>query len=268
MKPLVSRSSRIVAAAAAFAAGVSGAGMPALASAPILIWPIDPVIEADRGAGALWLENRGTAPAVMQIRVFRWTQTNGEDYYEEQQDVEASPPMARIQPGVRQLIRLTSNRAARRPGEGAYRIVVDEVPVRPTAQQAAAAQPDSDSNGAPHAVGVRFQMRYSIPLFVYAPSSDGSQLSRKSALQLRCSLADDEGQKWVRISNDGNTHARLVDVAFNVKGERVHLAAGLLGYALPGNTVSRPLPAGATGRETLSMTAADGKRVSIPGCAD
>lgn len=268
MKPLSSRLPGIIALAAAMIAGALGASMPLQASTPILIWPIDPTIEADRGAGALWLENRGSAPAVMQIRVFRWTQVAGEDQYEEQQDVDASPPMARIQPSVRQLIRLTSNHAARLPGESAYRIVVDEVPVRASAQQAAPPSPAPDSDEAPPAAGVRFQMRYSIPLFVYAPLRDGTKLERKSARQLRCTLANDKGSKLVRITNDGNTHARLVDVSFDVNGQPVFLAAGLLGYVLPGSTISRPLPAGATGREPLGMKTAVGVRTSIPGCAD
>lgn len=237
---------------------------PSQASEPMLIWPVDPVIEADRGAGALWLENRGTSPTVMQIRVYRWTQVNGEDEFEEQQDVEASPPMARIQPGARQLVRLTSDRAARAPGEGAYRIVVDEVPIRRTD----AASPSPDEGPAQGTAGIRFRMRYSIPLFVYASLADGRKLDPDAAPRLRCSLATQGGRTMVSLFNEGNTHARLVDVSFDVKGQPAYLAKGLLGYALPGKAISRPLPAGATGREPLTMFGKVGSRASIPGCAD
>lgn len=249
-----------------FAAAVLGVCIPAHASTPILIWPVDPVIEPDRAAGALWLENQGSAPAVMQVRVFRWTQVNGEDRYEEQLDVEASPPMARIQPGARQLIRLTSDRTARLPGESAYRVIVDEIPVRDAAAEGSSLS-DGEASASP-SVGVRFQMRYSIPLFVYAPLADGTKLDRKSAPQLVCTLSGEQEQKRVQITNSGKTSVRLVDAAFDVAGQQVFLGKGLVGYALPGSTISRPLPEGATGLEPLTTTTAAGGRTRISGCAN
>jgi len=49
-----------------------GVAQSALAASSILIWPIDPVLEADQQASALWLENRGDTPANLQVRVFAW----------------------------------------------------------------------------------------------------------------------------------------------------------------------------------------------------
>ncbi|SUI68229.1 Uncharacterised protein [Serratia marcescens] len=62
----------------------------ALAAASILIWPIDPVIEDQQQATALWLENRDSKPVYMQIRVLGWQQTAGKDDYSNQSDVIAS----------------------------------------------------------------------------------------------------------------------------------------------------------------------------------
>ena len=60
-------------AGAKWARGLIGllwlASLPAGAATSVLIWPIDPVLEADQKAGALWLENRGTEPANLQVRV-------------------------------------------------------------------------------------------------------------------------------------------------------------------------------------------------------
>ncbi|MEA3168872.1 MAG: fimbrial chaperone protein, partial [Pseudomonas sp.] len=62
-----------------WAAGLSGllglAAGQAQAASSVLIWPIDPVLEADQQASALWLENRGTETANLQIRVFAWSQS-------------------------------------------------------------------------------------------------------------------------------------------------------------------------------------------------
>ncbi|MBF4190273.1 molecular chaperone, partial [Serratia ureilytica] len=56
-------------------AGLLLAGQPqAFAAASILIWPIDPVIEDNQQATALWLENRDSKPVYMQIRVLGWQQ--------------------------------------------------------------------------------------------------------------------------------------------------------------------------------------------------
>ena len=92
-------------------AGLLLAGQPqAFAAASILIWPIDPVIEDNQQATALWLENRDSKPVYMQIRVLGWQQTGGKDDYRNQSEVLASPPVATILPGKRQLIRLISRR--------------------------------------------------------------------------------------------------------------------------------------------------------------
>lgn len=88
-------------------AGLLLAGQPqAFAAASILIWPIDPAIEDNQQATALWLENRDSKPVYMQIRVLGWQQAGGKDDYRNQSEVVASPPVATILPGKRQLIRL------------------------------------------------------------------------------------------------------------------------------------------------------------------
>lgn len=51
------------------------------AASSVLIWPIDPVLEADQQASALWLENRGNETANLQIRVFAWSQSGFNDQY-------------------------------------------------------------------------------------------------------------------------------------------------------------------------------------------
>jgi fimbrial chaperone protein len=104
-------------------------GAAAHAMTSVLIWPIDPVIESDQHAAALWLENHDNKPVTLQIRVLGWSQAKGDDVYDERQTrVAGSPPMAVVPPGKRQLIRLT-RLAPTTPGvEEAYRVMIDEVP--------------------------------------------------------------------------------------------------------------------------------------------
>ena len=73
------------------------------AASSVLIWPIDPVLEADQQASALWLENRGTETANLQIRVFAWSQNGFDEQYQNQRDVIGSPPVAKIEPGQKRV---------------------------------------------------------------------------------------------------------------------------------------------------------------------
>ncbi len=232
---------------------------PAVAAASLLVWPIDPVIEARRGAGALWLENQGNTLAVVQIRIFAWNQRGGDDDYGDQTAIVASPPMAQIAPGGRQLVRLTSTQTERAPGEAAFRIVVDEIPVR---------DPPASGGGETSLskAGVRFQMRYTIPLFVYGGTSKAPSPGA-GASGLHCTLAEQDGRTLVRIRNEAATHVRLVDARFDLASGPVALPGGQLSYILPGSTMHWPLPAGTTGREPLDTLVNGGTaRVMLPGC--
>lgn len=238
---------------------------PARAATPILIWPVDPVVTTERGATALWLENRGPTLAVMQVRVLRWSQVDGEERYEEQDAVQPSPPIVQIPAQGKQMIRLTAPLAGRAAGEGAYRIIIDEVPVATeglAAGNGAAGSGAAAGETAPDS-GIRIRMRYSIPLFVHGAAVDGPK-----GPVLRCSIVGRPGSRQVVIANSGTIHARLVDVAFDVGRKPRPVAEGLLGYALPGSAISRPLPAGLAGGEPLTMAGEGGRRIPIPGCAD
>lgn len=196
-----------------------------LAANSVMIWPIDPVIDPQQKASELWLENRGDATTLMQVRIFSWQQVHHQDQYQTQQQIVATPPLVRIEPGQKQLIRLIKQIAPAAGKEQAYRVVLDEIPVprAPGSNQA----------------GLNFQMRYSVPLFVYG--SGLSADSARPALQWR--LVNEQGQRWLEIHNSGNGHARLSNP---VLGGR-KLGEGLYGYVLANTTHRWPLRGPASG---------------------
>lgn len=98
------------------------------AASSVLIWPIDPVINNSEKATALWLENKDSQPVYMQIRVLGWQQKEGVDDYSHQSAILASPPVATILPGKRQLIRLIKNTQVPAGQEQAFRVLIDEIP--------------------------------------------------------------------------------------------------------------------------------------------
>ena len=212
---------------------------PLQAATSVLIWPIDPVLEAGQKAGALWLENRGSESANLQVRVFAWRQGEFDDQYQAQREIIGSPPVANIAPGQKQLIRLTRTGTSPVGQEQAYRIIIDEIPP---------ALPPAASADKPQAA-IRFQMRYSVPLFVYgeglwgktdASGQRGGAGVGKPALSWR--QVSVGGKPYVEIRNTGPVHARLTDVVLQQGGQSRPLVEGLLGYVLPGASMRWQAP--------------------------
>ena len=228
-----------------------GAG-DAQAASSVLIWPIDPVLEADQQASALWLENRGTETASLQIRVFAWSQSGFDEQYQNQRDVIGSPPVARIEPGQKQLVRLTRTREVPPGQELAYRIIIDEIP--------SPLQVPTPPEGKNTAAAIRFQMRYSVPLFAYGAglwSKEDSTRQRdpKGAGKpdLSWHTVTVAGRQYLEVRNQGAVHARLTDAAFKQGGQTRPLVDGLLGYVLPGATMRWPVPDGLSSDQPLQV---------------
>ena len=218
-----------------------GMAQSAQAASSILIWPIDPVLEADQQASALWLENRGDTPANLQIRVFAWNQEGFDDKYQNQRDVVGSPPVATIEPGQKQLIRLTRAKTFPAGEEHASRIIIDEIPLP---------LPPSEAGSNKAAAAVRLQMRYSVPLFAYGAGlwskPDASRPRDPSGAglpQLSGRAVKVDGKPYVEVVNRGAVHARLTEAALKSGTQSRPVVDGLLGYVLPGATMRWPAPA-------------------------
>ncbi|MCE0489898.1 molecular chaperone [Pantoea sp. Mb-10] len=191
----------------------------------LMIWPIDPTLNPDEKASELWLENRGSASTIMQVRVFAWQQKAGQEQYQTQQQVVASPPMVRLEAGQKQLVRLIRQLPPAPGQEAAYRVVLDEIPTPRT---------PGDNQA-----GLTFQMRYSVPLFVY-----GSGVTRDSVQPtLQWHVVSEAGKRWLELTNRGNGHARLSNVKL---GDR-NLGSGLFGYVLANSQFRWPLSGAASG---------------------
>lgn len=235
--------------------GVAATG-EAQAAATILLWPIDPWLAADANATELWIQNQGNSATTMQVRIVRWKQEGGYERYTAQHDVVASPPIVTIQKGNKQLIRLIKQGAVPAGTEQAYRIIVDEIP-----QADAKAEPT---------IGLKLQMRYSIPLFVYGQGiptiKEGAHHALVETRNLSWRVTRTDGQPALEVRNRGDIHVRLSQVALEQGGQKRTVAEGLLGYVLPGSTRSWPIPAGVRQPERMSaqINARDAQWQSTP----
>lgn len=232
---------------------------PAQSSGALLIWPVDPVIEAKQNATAIWLENSGNAPKTLQVRIFAWAQKDGHNVYAAQNDVIGSPPIVTIGPGERQLVRLTRTVAPSEEPEQAYRVIVDEIPVPQAAEAGAGAS-------------VSFRMRYSIPLFSYAqgmpPDLRDTIKTQHVKRELKWRVAQDAEGRYLEVKNEAKIHARLVDVSFELGDGASPVAKGLLGYVLPGSTARWPLPNETQASATLVTTLNGIPSTTIPHIAN
>lgn len=209
----------------------------------LLLWPVNSVIESDARAAALWLENPGDAPVTLQVQVYAWSQGDGRNIYQEQQDVIGTPPVVTIAPQGRQLIRLTRTAAPGTAPETAYRVIVDEIPARKAVAAPGAA--------------VSFRMRYSLPLFVYSRAGHGQGERARTGPSITWHVGTDEDGSFLQIRNAGTGHARLTDLAFAGAGAKDG-NAGLFGYVLAGAIMRWPVAEGeATGELHASVNGGD-----------
>ncbi len=206
----------------------------------LLIWPVNPVIEGDARAAALWLENPGKTPITLQVRIYAWDQRDGRNAYAEQDEIIGTPPIVSIEPGQRQLVRLTRTAPPAAVAEKPYRIVVDEIPVGRSSTDPGAS--------------VSFRMRYSLPLFSYTPRGDGKAKPPAPAPRISWRAGADAGGRFLEIHNGGTGHARLTDVSLATGPHRSPVAQGLLGYVLPGASMRWPLTAKADAAGDLLAT--------------
>lgn len=172
-------------------------------------------------AKGLSLSNTSDEPLYAQIRVMHWTQDDGKDQLQPTQALLTSPPMVRLPPGARHLVRVIRTQAASNGvNEEAFRVLVDELPPAKELEE----------------TGVRYVMRYSVPVFVQAFTSAPEVTA--VAAGLSWSLVRDGNGVALQVRNAGNTHAQIsAPSLLPPGGQPIELSPGLLGYVLPDKTM-------------------------------
>ncbi len=218
--------------AAALAGGIAaGAQAGSLTVTPVIVTLNDRTHSA-----ALTIKNEGDEARVMQTEVVRWTQQNGADVQAPTSDMVVNPPLAMLQPGQTQTIRIGLRRNADYAQELAYRLYVTEVP------------PPSE-----FATGLRVALRLGVPVYVSPRAKTSARLWWQAARA-------PNGQLLLTGLNDGNRHLRVN--SFTVIDPVTGRALGALRSAVTllagqAHRFSLVLPAGWPGRrvKVLANTA-------------
>lgn len=197
-----------------FSSGVMASGLQ--------VSPISLSLQARENASGLTLSNTADNVINAQVRVYQWSQDETGDQLTPSRGLLASPPMIKLDSGERQLIRIIRAKAPPQGAgavEAAYRIMVNELPIKSATQK----------------TGLQFALSYSLPVFVQPVGVT------KTSPQLQWSthLQPNGKEVKIRVSNTGNGHAQLAGLSFmNKEGTSTDINPGLLGYVLPGATMN------------------------------
>ncbi len=201
---------------------VSPCAMPQAAS--LQVAPVSVEVAAPGAAATVNLRNQGDKPMEGQVRVFRWTQVNGQDKLEPTDDVVASPPMVTLRPNTNYVVRIVRTKKAPVAVEETYRLLIDELP----------------SAGGERRSAVNIVLRYSIPVFFTAPGAAPSKLS--------WGLERRNNKQFLIAKNDGDRRVRLSKLVLtDAKGAKASFGEGLAGYVLARSSVALEIPANAKG---------------------
>ena len=159
--------------------------------------------------------NTGTAPVVVQMSVMSWSQDEGKDVLAPTREIIVSPPIATIEPGKEQIVRVGLRRAPDAKRELSYRLYVREVPPPPK----------------PGFQGLQVALRIGLPIFVQPREGQA-----KPALVWSARLTD---SKTIRLSveNRGTGHIQISELALSEAGQKTPVAQqDGLAYVLAGQS--------------------------------
>jgi fimbrial chaperone protein len=163
----------------------------------------------------LTVHNQDTAPALVQVRAFAWSQRSGRDQYDETRELLVAPPVFELPARAEQIVRVALRRDPDVARELSYRVVLQEVP-RPL--------PAGTS-------GLNVALRLTIPVFVAPARPAHSELVWQAHY-----LADSTVR--IEAANQGGAHVQISNFDVQFAGSATPLAVSTAQYLLPGSQVS------------------------------
>lgn len=189
---------------------------------------------------AVTLTNEGAEELLMQADVYLWKQKpGGEDDLTMSEDLFLSPPIIKLAPKSKQVVRLAMVKPLKTGPQQTYRLIVREVPEAKTEEKK---------------VQVQIALAFSLPVFITPP---------KAERQVNCTLVRTSAEEAkAQCENTGTAYAHIRDMVLtNSAGDKL-ASRDSGGYILPGITrvfelkaTSGKLPSGKT---KLATTFDDG----------
>lgn len=172
----------------------------------------------DGGSATIQISNRDERPVAVQVQAYAWNQTVEGEKLEKSDEIQVSPPFARVAPGERQTIRLMVPKSA--SGQKAYRLILSELPDPATLAAEKSA--------------IRVLLQFSIPVFVG---------QNTSTAKLEWKAANQNGNTKISVHNAGGGRAKLADFdVIRENGQRQTVKLGASRYVLAGATREWTVP--------------------------
>jgi fimbrial chaperone protein len=226
----------LVTASAGFLAADANAGI-------FSVSPVRIFMEARERATGVTVVNEGTEPLVMQAEIFQWKQKpDGSDDLVPTQDLVLAPPILRLAPGERQVVRLANLRPVPPGEQQTYRLIVREVP-----EALAQTKPG---------VQIQVALAFSLPVFITPPAARRSLTCTASRTSPTAVIATCE--------NLGQAYAQPANVTLTTPSGNTLVSSDIkAGYILPNVKRSFELASGArvpAGPVKLQVTQDDGSK--------
>jgi fimbrial chaperone protein len=208
--------------------------------------PVRIFMAANERAVAVTVVNEGTEDLVMQAEIFSWQQKpNGEDALTPTEDVVLSPPIVKLPPKGRQVLRLARVGGPPADVEQSFRMIVREVPeARATGRDAK----------------VQMALAFSLPIFI---------TPRGAKRDLQCSVQRAAPQTvTVDCLNGGKAYAQIRGMTLASASGAALATRDVVAYVLPENRRTFELQAPAAlpgGRVKLQVGLDDGSTQSFDG---
>ena len=224
---------------ASVVAVLAGAAPQALAGA-FTVTPIRIYMTPRDRAVALTITNEGDGELVIQADINVWSQdAQGKDKLELTEDLILAPPIIKLAPNSRQVVRLALAKPADLSRQLTYRMIIREVPEALAPKQ--------------NVVQLPIALALSIPVFITPPVAKS---------QLKCELVRSGAQQVETVCrNSGSAYVQVLEVSLQ-RGNNVLARSEPGMYILPDASKSMPVKAAAdiaSGPVQVKLVLDDGK---------
>ena len=186
------------------------------------VQPVRIELSAARPTVTVQVRNLAADPATIQAQAVAWRADGVEEILTENDELLLNPPIFTVGPGQTQLMRVGLRRPISTTVEGAYRLILEEVPPPPK----------------PGFMGVTTLLKLSVPVFLL-PTVPAPNL----VWGMR-PISPTETQLWVQ--NNGNAHVQIrsLDISRADRGE-LEFHHERMAYVLPQGRKEWVIPGGA-----------------------
>jgi fimbrial chaperone protein len=174
------------------------------------VFPLRVTFEVGKSSEVVTVRNTDNKPLLLQPSMSKWSQVEGREVLEPTRDLLLSPPLVEIPPGESQTVRIVLRRDPDASIQGAYRLVLLEVPRK----------------GETSGQQVIMALKITIPVFVSAKTSSPPVLS----------VSTIPGSSVLNFKNSGQSHIQVKKVSV-IDGSDPIAKSESMFYVLPGQTI-------------------------------